>query len=97
MTNLRPRETLLLSAFAGDHEEIHRRLREGLSPDFQASEAAGGCSLLQAATQNGHDETIRLLLKFGADVGITNAQGKTALELGVEYDQASAVQLLVER
>ena len=42
----------------------------------------------------GDDEIVKLLLRAGADVKITNLQGKTALDLAKERDNATTVKIL---
>jgi ankyrin repeat protein len=49
------------------------------------------------AAENGHEAIIKLLLKMGAEVGMENRGGWTALQLAVLNGHKGVEQLLVKR
>ena len=46
------------------------------------------------AAENGHAQTVQLLLERGADAGATSADGATAMSLAQAAGHADVVQLL---
>ncbi|CAI9725949.1 ankyrin repeat and MYND domain-containing protein 1-like [Octopus vulgaris] len=74
-------ETLLKSAFAGDHELVEAILEENIvSPDV--SDRYGIHSLI-IATSIGNDEIIEILLNCGANVNQLSDEGCSALTVGI--------------
>jgi ankyrin repeat protein len=70
------------SAVAGRAHRPTRLLLEAGAPPNAPQ--AGGWFAVVSAAQHGDNELIRLLAEFGADLTVTNALGKTAIEVAAE-------------
>jgi ankyrin repeat protein len=55
----------------------------------------GNCPI-HIAAQNGHFETVQLLIKRGADLNVQNAKGNTPIHMAVGYDYYETAMLLIE-
>lgn len=79
-------------------EEFHRELAEPLS--LKSGEANPLSSLtwtpLMAAAAMGHETVVRLLMKNGANAGICDRQGRTALMIAVKRGHLPVVKALVQ-
>lgn len=51
---------------------------------------------IHIAAQNGHFETVQLLIKKGADLDAQNAKGNTPIHMAVGYDYYETAMLLIE-
>jgi ankyrin repeat protein len=66
-------------------------LDRGVSPNLRDR---NGRTLLMLAAENGHRDTVRLLLERGADPNARSALGETALELAKRRGDAELVRIL---
>ena len=51
---------------------------------------------IHIAAQNGHFETVQLLIKLGAELDVQNAKGNTPIHMAVGYDYYETAMLLIE-
>jgi potassium channel len=77
MTTTKERNTLLDSCKKGDLEEVWRLLEAG--GDIHARDADFSTCLHFAASREGQDDLIRLLIERGAGVNEVNLNGNTPL------------------
>lgn len=86
--------SLIRAAQQGDLENIKELINElGTSIDFQ-SMADGNTALIEAVINN-RPQVVDYLIKNGADVSLTNNNGKSALDYALENnDQAMANRIL---
>jgi ankyrin repeat protein len=77
------RTPLLMAALLG-REEVVDMLLETNAVDIKTKEFEFGRTTLMYAAEQGHIEVVRLLLEKGADISVTDAQGKTAFTLAKE-------------
>ena len=68
-------------------------LRLGADPNAREQ---GGYTPLHAATQNGDEDMIRLLLYGGADLTLRGKDGKTPLDLAMESADEKTIMILRE-
>jgi Ankyrin repeats (many copies) len=69
---------LLLAAIAkGDRPTLHRLLVGNIGVNFTLN----GMSPLHLAAEKGYPDIVRMLISYGADFRIRNAEGKTPLEI----------------
>ena len=61
-----------------------------------AEDANNGNRPIHIAAQNGHFETVQLLVKLGADLNVQNAKGNTPIHMAVGYDYYETAMLLIE-
>jgi ankyrin repeat protein len=54
----------------------------------------GGYTPLHGAAQNGNEEMVRLLLKFGADAGVSSEKGETAADMARKKGFESIARIL---
>lgn len=59
-------------------------------------DTANGNRPVHIAAQNGHFETLQLLIKKGADLNAQNAKGNTPIHMAVGYDYYECAMLLIE-
>lgn len=91
-------EELVKSAANGDAQKCEEVLKEsdtagaGIGPDVNG--VFSGHTALQAASQNGHLEVIRVLLRHSADVEIEDRDGDRAVHHAAFGDEPAVVQLL---
>lgn len=85
--------TALLHA-AGDPAKVKRLLERGAKVDVRT--ALGRTPLLVAATYPGNSESVRLLLKHGANVAEQDPFGETCLTSAAKRGDAELVKLLIE-
>lgn len=100
-----PRTPLTRAAHAGDAQQVARLIQQGADPN------EGGGAPLIAAARGGHRlgphrcgpqsaahlETIRVLLKLGADPTLTDRNGWTAATVATHHHQDEAAALLARR
>lgn len=89
-------EELVKTAANGDAqkcEEILKQSQAGSGADVNGVFA--GHTALQAASQNGHLEVIKLLLRFKADVEIEDKDGDRAVHHAAFGDEPGVMELLV--
>jgi ankyrin repeat protein len=67
-----------------------------MGADFEAKDHYGRTALKSAA-RNGHESTVRLLLKKGADIEAKDRKRETALYKAASDGQESKVRLLLEK
>ncbi len=70
-------EVMLAAIAKGDLATLHRLLVNHVSVNFTVN----GMTPLHLAAEKGYPELVRLLIGYGADFRIKNAEGKTALEV----------------
>ena len=75
-------ERLYDAAARGSEVTVDRLLGEGVNPEWINPE--GGLTPLLVATMNGREKCVLSLLRAGADIYATGAQGATALDLFVK-------------
>ena len=68
---------LLEAAYYGHPKTVKFLLAHGVDVNYQ--DAEHGASALQAASQSGQADIVRILLDRGADVNLSNKEGSTAL------------------
>lgn len=69
---------LMLAAIAkGDRPTLHRLLVGNISVNFMLN----GTTPLHLAAEKGYPDIVRMLISYGADFRIRNAEGKTPLEI----------------
>ena len=86
-------ENLRLYSMKGWIEEVRHMILSGAAVD--AAEAVEGNTPMMEAARCGEDEVVRELLRYGADVGLSNALQQTAMQLAVQKGHADVVRTLV--
>ncbi|XP_014227517.1 ankyrin-1-like [Trichogramma pretiosum] len=87
--------TLLhVASHFGYDRRVRRYLELGADPNCR--EGKTGNAPLHAALANGLKSTVKLLLNYGADPSMANAQGATPLHVALANSQKSNVKLLLE-
>ena len=71
---------------------IHELIRQGLRANTPVR--VDGVTFLMDAIWNHDIETLKLLLSLGADVEISDAYGKTAMDYAIEQNQQEIIELL---
>lgn len=66
-------------------------LRAGANPKARIVD---GSALLHCAAMRGATEMVGLLIRYGADVGLRDGEGRTALEVAVGNGKEGAVDVL---
>lgn len=61
-----------------------------------AVDSNNGNRPIHIAAQNGHFETVQLLIKLGADLNAQNAKGNTPIHMAIGYDYYETAMLLIE-
>jgi ankyrin repeat protein len=87
-------ENALVAAREGDIESLRAALRESSRSVLQAKDRRG-CAALHCAAEGGSEESVRLLLAAGADVGARNRLGETPLHIAAAYGRTACVELLL--
>ncbi|KAM0717635.1 hypothetical protein Q7P37_007487 [Cladosporium fusiforme] len=88
-------EGLLFACKDGQTSEVQRLLEQGIDPntDLHSREFKNG---LQAASANGHEDVVRLLLDGGAAFNVQGGRDGTALQAASLCGHARVVELLLE-
>lgn len=73
------KESLYKSAIRGDIEQLERVLKESSVEDINEKEKGLHYSTLALAVSQVQVESVKLLLKYGADPNSTDKKGKTPL------------------
>jgi ankyrin repeat protein len=73
-------KVMLAAISKGDVAAVQQMLIWNYSVNFSLN----GVTPLHLAAEKGHSEIVRMLIKYGADYRRKNAEGKTALEIGIE-------------
>ncbi|GAB6022111.1 E3 ubiquitin-protein ligase mib1 [Chamberlinius hualienensis] len=85
-------EELVKAAANGDAQKCEEIIKR---PDADVNGVFAGHTALQAASQNGHLEVIKLLLRFKADVEIEDKDGDRAVHHAAFGDEPGVMDLLV--
>ncbi|GFF30153.1 putative ankyrin repeat protein RF_0381 [Aspergillus udagawae] len=88
-------ETVLQRAISGNHINIVRLLLDA-GVDVNAQESLHGHTDLLKAAHWGADDSLRLLLKAGADASAVGYDGRNALHLAATMGHESTVKLLLK-
>ena len=80
----------------GDAAEVARLLAAGAAVDFRHPGCPGLPTPLLVAAFGGRTAVVFALLAAGADPGVANVQGRTALHLAADQDHADTVALLCQ-
>ncbi|KAJ7453128.1 hypothetical protein FB451DRAFT_672056 [Mycena latifolia] len=71
-------------------------LTEALAVELGANEGEYD-SALQAASVNGHDDILHILLAHGADINLHGRRYGTAMQMAAFFDQRTSARLLIDR
>jgi ankyrin repeat protein len=85
---------LMRAASAGDLETVRRLANDGVEVNGQSP---NGTTPLMAAVKNGHAETALELVELGADLGLADTDGMTAIEWAKQKGQVMIVKALETR
>ena len=77
------------AAAAGDDAIARQLLARGASIDVPSPPASGKFTPLMMAAREGHDRTVQLLLRAGADAALRNGEGLTAGQIAARADHAA--------
>jgi ankyrin repeat protein len=89
--------TLYDAAFRGDITEVKRLIEQGADVNAPDAEHRIGLTPLHYAAENGHSDTVALLIERGASVSARNRYGGTPLHTAAEHGHKDVVGLLSER
>lgn len=99
-TRSRSQEEILFIGFCltNDHEAVDRMLKEvSVEPSLAAFVLPGSKkSILQVACEEGHVQTVDVLLKNGADLQHTDGAGSTALGCAFQYGHFEVANRLID-
>lgn len=70
-------------------------LRAGADPDVP--DPCGGLTVTHDAARDGHEDTLQVLLRYGADVNLKDSAGNLPLHLAAREGHQGAVELLAPR
>ncbi|XP_013779366.1 E3 ubiquitin-protein ligase MIB1-like, partial [Limulus polyphemus] len=84
-------EELVKAAANGDVQKLEELLKR---PDAEVNGVFATHTALQGASQNGHIEVIKLLLRYNADVEIEDKDGDRAIHLAAFGDEPGVVDVL---
>nr|CAG4651647.1 EOG090X02DA [Triops cancriformis] len=84
-------EELVKAAANGDAQKVEESLKR---PDADVNGVFAGHTALQAASQNGHLEVIKVLLRYKADVEIEDKDGDRAVHHAAFGDEPAVMELL---
>ena len=82
------------AAYHGNADIVGLLLERGASVDGKT--AGDGWTALHYAASKGYSGLVKRLLHNGADIGLRNADGKTALELASENEKSEVVAVLLD-
>eukprot|EP01043_Picozoa_sp_COSAG02_P057045 COSAG02_NODE_6863_length_3318_cov_9.683753_1_plen_402_part_00 len=82
------------ACFGGDVDTVRRLLQAGADP-YAANDIWDGAPVLHIAAKSGHADCVEALLKGGANVGATDAEGWTALMCAAWDGHADCVEALL--
>jgi ankyrin repeat protein len=85
---------LIWAAGIGKPESV-KLLLEG-KPDLTVKDGVTGDTALMRAVRSGKTESVKLLIEAGADVGVSNRQGFTPVQMAAMSGNLEKVKLLVE-
>jgi uncharacterized protein len=75
----------LATACANGYETIIELLIQyGANPNLVGANSQDGMTCLMRAVSNGHQETVKLLLRMGSDRTMRDKQGRTAVDISKE-------------
>lgn len=85
-------EELVKAAANGDSQRVEELL---LKEDANVNGVFAGHTALQAASQNGHEDTVRVLIRFDVDLEAEDKDGDRAIHHAAFGDEAAVVEQLV--
>lgn len=77
------------AAIYGRTRVLEKMLQEGVSPNLRDK---NGRTLLMLSAENGHADTVRMLLRYGADLRARSALGETVLDCAVRGKNPAVIQ-----
>lgn len=86
-------EELVKAAANGDSQRVEELL---LKEDANVNGVFAGHTALQAASQNGHEETVRVLIQFGVDLEAEDKDGDRAIHHAAFGDECAVVEQLIK-
>ncbi|XP_068679361.1 E3 ubiquitin-protein ligase MIB1-like [Montipora capricornis] len=86
-------EELVKAAANGDSQRVEELL---LKEDANVNGVFAGHTALQAASQNGHEETVRVLIRFGVDLEAEDKDGDRAIHHAAFGDESGVVEQLIK-
>lgn len=92
LASLDNRSPLFLAVWQNCEPVVDRLLHMCANPDIRSADE--GMTPLHVAAMYGHAHYVRKLLAHGANPEIRDAEGKTARDLAVEYEQPETSQIL---
>lgn len=88
---------LALLAWRNDrcYDDVKQYVLDGANVNW-ASYFSNGLRPVHIAAQNGHIDTLLLLIKYNANISLTDNNGMTALHIASQFHQISIVRALIE-
>lgn len=85
------------AAAAGDDAIARQLLDHGAAIDAPSPPASGKFTPLMTAAREGHDRTVQLLLRAGADTALKNSEGLTAEQIATRAGRADIAEAIRTR